>query len=143
MCAKQAGAARVYACELSKTMYELACEVVSANGMNGTIKILHKKSLEMEVPKDIPERYATSWPLRASQSLDMNVDGAPCCFLGQGLAGGDGDGGCRAVRRRDRRKSDPRLEASAVARPGDTHVPCPPFHASPQPLVMLWSYLIG
>uniref|UniRef100_A0A673MSB2 Uncharacterized protein n=1 Tax=Sinocyclocheilus rhinocerous TaxID=307959 RepID=A0A673MSB2_9TELE len=33
MCAKMAGAAEVYACELSKTMYELACEVLSANGM--------------------------------------------------------------------------------------------------------------
>lgn len=56
MCAKKAGAAEVYACELSKTMYELACEVVSANGMDGSIKILHMKSLEMEVPKDIPHR---------------------------------------------------------------------------------------
>lgn len=56
MCAKKAGAAEVYACELSKTMYELACEVVSANGMGGSIKILHMKSLEMEVPRDIPRR---------------------------------------------------------------------------------------
>lgn len=57
MCAKTAGAAEVYACELSKTMYELACEVVAANGMGGgLIKILHMKSLEMEVPKDIPSR---------------------------------------------------------------------------------------
>lgn len=56
MCAKKAGAAEVYACELSKTMYELACEVVAANGMDGDIKILHMKSLEMEVPKDIPDR---------------------------------------------------------------------------------------
>lgn len=56
MCAKKAGAAEVYACELSKTMYELACEVVAANGMDGGIKILHMKSLEMEVPKDIPDR---------------------------------------------------------------------------------------
>lgn len=57
MCAKKAGAPEVYACELSKTMYELACEVVAANGMEGSIKILHMKSLEMEVPKDIPHRY--------------------------------------------------------------------------------------
>lgn len=57
MCAKKAGAAEVYACELSKTMYELACEVVTANGMDGSIRILHMKSLEMEVPKDIPHRY--------------------------------------------------------------------------------------
>lgn len=56
MCAKKAGAAEVYACELSKTMYELAREVVTANGMDGGIKILHMKSLEMEIPKDIPQR---------------------------------------------------------------------------------------
>lgn len=56
MCAKKAGAAEVYACELSKTMYELAREVVSANGMDSGIKILHMKSLEMEIPKDIPQR---------------------------------------------------------------------------------------
>lgn len=58
MCAKKAGAAEVYACELSKTMYELACEVLTANDMDGRIKILHMKSLDMEVPKDIPQRYS-------------------------------------------------------------------------------------
>lgn len=56
MCAKKAGAAEVYACELSKTMYELACEVVAASNMEGSIKLLHMKSLEMEIPKDIPKR---------------------------------------------------------------------------------------
>lgn len=56
MCAKKAGASEVYACELSKTMYELACEVASANGMADNIKILHKKSLEMEIPRDLPNR---------------------------------------------------------------------------------------
>lgn len=56
MCAKKAGATEVYACELSKTMYELACEVVSANGLGGSINILHMKSLEMEVPRDVPKR---------------------------------------------------------------------------------------
>uniref|UniRef100_A0A672KP05 Protein arginine methyltransferase 9 n=1 Tax=Sinocyclocheilus grahami TaxID=75366 RepID=A0A672KP05_SINGR len=54
MCAKMAGAAEAYACELSKTMYELACEVLSANGMADSIKILHLKSLDMDIPKDIP-----------------------------------------------------------------------------------------
>ncbi|KAJ3615406.1 hypothetical protein NHX12_016105, partial [Muraenolepis orangiensis] len=58
MCAKKAGAASVFACEWSKTMYELACEVVTANGMKGGINILHKKSLDMEVPKDIPHRVS-------------------------------------------------------------------------------------
>ncbi|XP_056136155.1 protein arginine N-methyltransferase 9 [Lampris incognitus] len=71
MCAKKAGAAEVYACELSKTMYELACEVVTANGMNGSIKILHMKSLEMEVPRDIPQRVS----LVVTETVDAGLFG--------------------------------------------------------------------
>ncbi|XP_029949033.1 protein arginine N-methyltransferase 9 [Salarias fasciatus] len=71
MCAKKAGAAEVYACELSKTMYELACEVVSANGMGDSIKILHMKSLEMEVPKDIPHRVS----LVVTETVDAGLFG--------------------------------------------------------------------
>nr|XP_020447432.1 putative protein arginine N-methyltransferase 9 [Monopterus albus] len=71
MCAKKAGAAEVYACELSKTMYELACEVVTANGMDGSIKILHMKSLDMEVPKDIPHRVS----LVVTETVDAGLFG--------------------------------------------------------------------
>ncbi|XP_047434184.1 protein arginine N-methyltransferase 9 [Mugil cephalus] len=71
MCAKKAGAAEVYACELSKTMYELACEVLAANGMDGSIKILHMKSLEMEVPKDIPHRVS----LVVTETVDAGLFG--------------------------------------------------------------------
>ncbi|XP_034043406.1 protein arginine N-methyltransferase 9 isoform X2 [Thalassophryne amazonica] len=71
MCAKKAGAAEVYACELSKTMYDLACEVVTANGMDGSIKILHKKSMEMEVPKDIPHRVS----LVVTETVDAGLFG--------------------------------------------------------------------
>lgn len=71
MCAKKAGADEVYACELSKTMYELACEVVTANGMEGSIKILHMKSLEMEVPKDIPQRVS----LVVTETVDAGLFG--------------------------------------------------------------------
>ncbi|KAG8014694.1 Protein arginine N-methyltransferase 9 [Nibea albiflora] len=71
MCAKKAGAAEVYACELSKTMYELACEVLTANGMDGSIKILHIKSLEMEVPKDIPHRVS----LVVTETVDAGLFG--------------------------------------------------------------------
>uniref|UniRef100_H3DK34 Protein arginine N-methyltransferase 9 n=1 Tax=Tetraodon nigroviridis TaxID=99883 RepID=H3DK34_TETNG len=71
MCAKKAGAAEVYACELSKTMYELAGEVVAANGMDGDIKILHMKSLEMEVPKDIPQRVS----LVVTETVDAGLFG--------------------------------------------------------------------
>ncbi|XP_061737200.1 protein arginine N-methyltransferase 9-like isoform X1 [Nerophis ophidion] len=71
MCAKKAGAAEVYACELSKTMYELACEVVTANGMDGAIKILHMKSMEMVVPKDIPHRVS----LVVTETVDAGLFG--------------------------------------------------------------------
>ncbi|KAL1023744.1 hypothetical protein UPYG_G00045470 [Umbra pygmaea] len=71
MCAKKAGATEVTACELSKTMYELACEVVNANGMNGRIKILHMKSLEMEVPKDIAKRVS----LVVTETVDAGLFG--------------------------------------------------------------------
>ncbi|XP_063074289.1 protein arginine N-methyltransferase 9 [Engraulis encrasicolus] len=71
MCAKKAGAAEVYACELSKTMYELACEVVAANNMEGSIKLLHMKSLEMEIPKDIPKRVS----LVVTETVDAGLFG--------------------------------------------------------------------
>ncbi|XP_053713553.1 protein arginine N-methyltransferase 9 [Synchiropus splendidus] len=71
MCAKKAGAAEVYACELSKTMYDLACEVLAANGMKGQINILHKKSLEMEVPRDIPRRVS----LVVTETVDAGLFG--------------------------------------------------------------------
>ncbi|TRY64521.1 hypothetical protein DNTS_008365 [Danionella cerebrum] len=71
MCAKMAGAVEVYACELSKTMYELACEVLSSNGMADGIKILHKKSLDMEVPKDIPNRVS----LVVTETVDAGLFG--------------------------------------------------------------------
>lgn len=56
MFAKRAGAHAVYACELSQTMYELACDVVAANKMAAGITLLHMKSLDIEIPKHIPER---------------------------------------------------------------------------------------
>lgn len=73
MCAKKAGATEVYACELSKTMYELACEVVTANGMDGSIKILHMKSLEMEVPKDIPHRCDLTFSFALMAKIHLKV----------------------------------------------------------------------
>uniref|UniRef100_A0A673I4X0 Protein arginine N-methyltransferase 9 n=1 Tax=Sinocyclocheilus rhinocerous TaxID=307959 RepID=A0A673I4X0_9TELE len=71
MCAKMAGAAEVYACELSKTMYELACEVLSANGMADSIKIVHLKSLDMKIPKDIPNRVS----LVVTETVDAGLFG--------------------------------------------------------------------
>lgn len=57
MFARKAGAHSVYACELSKTMYELACDVVAANKMEEGVKLLHMKSLDIKIPKHIPERF--------------------------------------------------------------------------------------
>ncbi|XP_045408050.1 protein arginine N-methyltransferase 9 [Lemur catta] len=71
MFAKKAGAHSVYACELSKTMYELACDVVAANQMEGGIKLLHMKSLDIEIPKHIPERVS----LVVTETVDAGLFG--------------------------------------------------------------------
>ncbi|XP_071070558.1 protein arginine N-methyltransferase 9 isoform X2 [Dasypus novemcinctus] len=71
MFAKKAGAHLVYACELSKTMYELACDVVAANKMEAGIKLLHMKSLDIEIPKHIPERVS----LVVTETVDAGLFG--------------------------------------------------------------------
>ncbi|XP_061297025.1 protein arginine N-methyltransferase 9 isoform X3 [Pezoporus flaviventris] len=71
MFAKKAGASLVYACELSKTMYELACDVVAANNMERKIKLLHLKSLDIEIPKHIPERVS----LVVTETVDAGLFG--------------------------------------------------------------------
>uniref|UniRef100_A0A4W2E045 Protein arginine methyltransferase 9 n=1 Tax=Bos indicus x Bos taurus TaxID=30522 RepID=A0A4W2E045_BOBOX len=71
MFARKAGAHSVYACELSKTMYELACDVVAANEMEEGIKLLHMKSLDIKIPKHIPERVGVKDV--AGISLPTNV----------------------------------------------------------------------
>ncbi|XP_008849323.1 protein arginine N-methyltransferase 9 isoform X1 [Nannospalax galili] len=71
MFAKKAGAHSVYACELSKTMYELACDVVAANKMETGIKLLHMKSLDIEIPKHIPERVS----LVVTETVDAGLFG--------------------------------------------------------------------
>ncbi|XP_059120321.1 protein arginine N-methyltransferase 9-like isoform X1 [Peromyscus eremicus] len=71
MFARQAGAHSVYACELSRTMYELACDVVAANKMETGIQLLHMKSLDIEIPKHIPERVS----LVVTETVDAGVFG--------------------------------------------------------------------
>ncbi len=56
MYAVQAGADVVYACEVSKAMYELSTDVIAANGMSDKLTLIHKKSTQLEVGKDVPER---------------------------------------------------------------------------------------
>ncbi|KAF7244150.1 Protein arginine N-methyltransferase 9 [Varanus komodoensis] len=71
MFAKKAGASSVYACELSKTMYNLACEVLAANRLDGEIKLLHMKSFDIEIPKHIPERVS----LVVTETVDSGLFG--------------------------------------------------------------------
>ncbi|XP_069487350.1 protein arginine N-methyltransferase 9 isoform X2 [Ambystoma mexicanum] len=71
MFAKKSGAAHVYACELSKTMYELACDVVAANHMDGEIKLLHMKSFDIDIPKHIPDRVS----LVVTETVDAGLFG--------------------------------------------------------------------
>nr|XP_020638670.1 putative protein arginine N-methyltransferase 9 isoform X1 [Pogona vitticeps]XP_020638671.1 putative protein arginine N-methyltransferase 9 isoform X1 [Pogona vitticeps] len=71
MFARKAGVSSVYACELSKTMYELACEVLAANGFDEEIKLLHMKSLDIEIPKHIPERVS----LVVTETVDSGLFG--------------------------------------------------------------------
>ncbi|XP_063776654.1 protein arginine N-methyltransferase 9 isoform X3 [Pseudophryne corroboree] len=71
MFAKRAGAPHVYACELSKTMYDLACEVMAANNMEGEIKLLHMKSHDVRVPEHIPEKVS----LVVTETVDAGLFG--------------------------------------------------------------------
>ncbi|XP_029459595.1 protein arginine N-methyltransferase 9 [Rhinatrema bivittatum] len=71
MFAKKAGALRVSACELSKTMYEVARDVVAANNMEGEIQLLHMKSQDIEIPKHIPERVH----LVVTETMDAGLFG--------------------------------------------------------------------
>lgn len=74
MFAVQSGAKEVYACEMSKTMYEMGLDVLKANKMEKLIHTIHKKSTEMKLGDDIPERV----PLVVTETLD-------CGLLGEGI----------------------------------------------------------
>lgn len=56
MIAVDAGAEAVYGCEVSKTMYEVSCDVVTANQMAEHIKLINKKSQHLVIPDDLPDR---------------------------------------------------------------------------------------
>lgn len=51
MFAVNAGATKVYACELSKTMFEVSQDILNANGMKDAIHLINKKSTDMVVGK--------------------------------------------------------------------------------------------
>lgn len=58
MLAVRAGATSVYACEMSKTMFEVATDIVTANGMSTNIHMIHKNSKDLTIPEDIPNRVS-------------------------------------------------------------------------------------
>ena len=55
MFAAQTGA-EVYACEMSKTMYEMSCDIVGANQLTDDVMLLHKRSNDLVINQDLPKR---------------------------------------------------------------------------------------
>ncbi|XP_031571000.1 protein arginine N-methyltransferase 9-like [Actinia tenebrosa] len=74
MFAVEEGAKKVYACELSKTMYEVSIDVLRANQMLDSIHLINKKSTEMSVGKDLPSHVT----LVVTETMD-------CGLLGEGI----------------------------------------------------------
>ncbi|XP_013393172.1 protein arginine N-methyltransferase 9 isoform X1 [Lingula anatina] len=74
MFAAKAGAQEVYSCEMSKTMYELAGDVLVANQMKDKVHLIHAKSTDITVPDDIPKRV----PLIVTETVDAGL-------LGEGM----------------------------------------------------------
>ena len=74
MFAIQGGAKEVYACEMSKTMYEMGRDVLKANNMETLVHTVHKKSTDIKVGEDIPKKVS----LVVTETLD-------CGLLGEGI----------------------------------------------------------
>ncbi|KAJ7385749.1 protein-arginine omega-N symmetric methyltransferase [Desmophyllum pertusum] len=74
MFAVQSGAREVYGCEMSKTMFEMGQDVLKANNMEESVHTIHKKSTEITIGQDIPERVS----LIVTETVD-------CGLLGEGI----------------------------------------------------------
>lgn len=74
MMAARAGAGEIISCEMVAPLAELAREVVARNGFAGKIRIMGKKSTELSVGDDMPER--------ANLLVTETVD---CGLLGEGI----------------------------------------------------------
>jgi predicted RNA methylase len=74
MMAARAGAGKTISCEMVAQLAELAREVVARNGFAGKIQIMGKKSTDLEVGGDLPER--------ANLLVTETVD---CGLLGEGI----------------------------------------------------------
>ncbi|XP_066286582.1 protein arginine N-methyltransferase 9-like [Branchiostoma lanceolatum] len=71
MFAVQCGARTVHACEMSKTMYQLANKVLVTNGMQNSVHLHHIKSTDMTVPEHLPERVS----LVVTETVDAGLLG--------------------------------------------------------------------
>lgn len=56
MFAASAGARHVSACEVSKTMYDVAVKVLESNALTEDVKLIHIKSTDLLIPQHVPER---------------------------------------------------------------------------------------
>ena len=56
MMVKRSGADRAYACEMNDVMVRLSCEALAANGLAGSVTVLHSLSTMLSVPEDVPNR---------------------------------------------------------------------------------------
>lgn len=54
--AVEAGASDIFGCEMSKTMYDVACDVLRGNQAAERVTLIHKKSTDLKIPEDLPER---------------------------------------------------------------------------------------
>ncbi|XP_002739381.1 protein arginine N-methyltransferase 9-like [Saccoglossus kowalevskii] len=71
MLAIQSGAKHVYACEMSKTTYEMAKDVLTTNRMSDKVTLLHTSSKDIVIPKDIPQRVS----LVVTETVDSGLLG--------------------------------------------------------------------
>ncbi|XP_077984857.1 protein arginine N-methyltransferase 9-like [Glandiceps talaboti] len=74
MFAVKAGAKRVYGCEMSKTMFGVAKDVLVTNHMSDKIHLLNIKSTDIIVPTHLPERVS----LVVTETMDAGL-------LGEGI----------------------------------------------------------
>ncbi|XP_035681663.1 protein arginine N-methyltransferase 9-like [Branchiostoma floridae] len=71
MFAVQCGARTVHACEMSRTMHQLASNVLVANGMQNSVHLHHIKSTDMSIPEHLPERVS----LVVTETVDAGLLG--------------------------------------------------------------------
>eukprot|EP00058_Branchiostoma_floridae_P026120 XP_002611610.1 hypothetical protein BRAFLDRAFT_117147 [Branchiostoma floridae] len=71
MFAVQCGARTVHACEMSRTMHQLASNVLVANGMQNSVNLQHIKSTDMTIPEHLPERVS----LVVTETVDAGLLG--------------------------------------------------------------------